>query len=196
MPIQNCPNLGPAECAHAMNKPTNQQKNNKSANHNSTVPQTIVRKTLARRNARKRSAAPGLSGEQCVLNTACSSCQTPSSKFLELFAQFQVLQALLVLLTPQKSPRRPRAFRRASQNGCVFFILAAQVSPFSDFWLTFCRLQNSSNFDIVQKAPKTSKIEPQGAPSSILEPFGSHFGTHFLRCFDTFMKKAKNAPTL
>ena len=55
MPIQICSNLGPAECAHAMNKPTNQQKNNKSANHNSTVPQTIVRKTLARRNARKRS---------------------------------------------------------------------------------------------------------------------------------------------
>ena len=51
-----------------------------------------------------KSAAPVLDGEQCVLNTSCSSCQTPSSKFLELFAQFQVLQALGSSSNPPKVP--------------------------------------------------------------------------------------------
>ena len=54
--------------------------------------------------ARDESAAPVLDGEQCVLNRACSSCQTPSSKFLELFAQFQVLQALGSSSNPPKVP--------------------------------------------------------------------------------------------
>ena len=114
-----------------------------------------------------KSAAPVLDGEQCVLDKNCSSCQTPSSKFLELFAQFQVLQALLVLLTPQKSPRRPRAFRQAAPKSQAGRQMAAHVSPFFNFWLTFRRPQNSSKFDIVQKPPKTSKMEAQGPPSSI-----------------------------
>ena len=50
------------------------------------------------------SAAPVLDGEQCVLDEARSSCQTPSSKFLELFAQFQVLQALGSSSNPPKVP--------------------------------------------------------------------------------------------
>ena len=54
--------------------------------------------------ARDESAAPVLDGEQCVLNENCSSCQTPSSKFLELFAQFQVLQALGSSSNPPKVP--------------------------------------------------------------------------------------------
>ena len=64
------------------------------------------------------SAAPVLDGEQCVLDKNCSSCQTPSSKFLELFAQFQVLQALgsssnppkVPLAAPLTPPGRPKMY--------------------------------------------------------------------------------------
>ena len=140
------------------------------------------------------SAAPVLDGEQCVLNKHCSSCQTPSSKFLELFAQFQVLQALGSSSNPPKVPPAAPRIPPGRPKWVPDFPFAAQVSPFSDFWLTSCGPQNSSKFDIVQKPPKTSKIETQGASKldvgTILEPFWHTFTEMFQYFYEKGEKRA------
>ena len=84
---------------------TRNRQSNKNPNHNPTNPQTTFQTRPGGMRALSfESAAPVLDGVQCVLNTSCSSCQTSSSKFLELFAQFQVLQALGSSSNPPKVP--------------------------------------------------------------------------------------------
>ena len=148
-------------------------------------------KILARRNARKRSAAPVLDGEQCVLNEHCSSCQTLSSKFLELFAQFQVLQALGSSSNPPKVPPAAPRIPPGLPKRVPDFPFAAQVSPFSDFWLIFWRPQNSSKFDIVQKPPKTSKMEAQDASKLDFKAFWKPFWETFSAMFRYFYEKGE-----
>ena len=68
------------------------------------------------------------------------------------------------------------------------------MSIFLDFWLTFCVTKNSSKFDIVQKPPKTSKMEAQDAYKldfkAVWEPFWDTFSEMFRYFYEKGEKRA------
>ena len=106
----------------------------------------IVPLLQAQRSARGafQSAAPVLDGEQCVLNTSCSSCQTPSSKFLELFAQFQVLQALGSSSNPPKVPPAAPRIPPGLPKWVRLFHFGRPSAELSSFFVDFGTPQKSA----------------------------------------------------
>ena len=116
-----------------------------------------------------------------MLNRACSSCQTPSSKFLELFAQFQVLQALGSSSNPPKVP--PAA------------PLTPPGRPKNTWGTALSRPRVAIiRFLAFQEPPKTSKIEAQGVSEldfgAFWEPFWHTFSEIFPYFYDKGEKRA------
>ena len=118
----------------------------------------------------------------------------PKSKLLELFAQFQTLQTLLV--PPKTLPSGPAHSAGPHQNVHPDRLWSAKCRTFVIFSPLFVHPKTHRKSTYSQNLPKPQKLSPKASPSSILEHFGSHFGIHFQRFFITFTKKANNAPTL
>ena len=134
-----------------------------------------------------KSAAPVLDGEQCVLDKNCSSCQTPSSKFLELFAQFQVLQALGSSSNP---PKVPPAAPRIPPGLPEILLKFALGHPSVELVRLLAHFLPSPKLIKIWHRPKASQNLKNRAPRCFQAWFSNNWDTILASIFNDFFEFA------